>query len=185
MARGNSRKPSLSMNDLRYTEPNDQRHDDLLTRLPARPQPPMMAPTIPAPAKGKQRIEDTGPLTKKRMETIDDETSAAAIDLIKRLHAAGKPFFCWWNGTHAPAHTRAENRDKFTHGDSEYIDGMIEHDITVGTLLKALDELHGGYVEFHRGRPVPSEQALDVSCGYGFLVSRTQFMGGLQYRFGL
>lgn len=92
---------------------------------------------------GKQTIEDTGALTKKRMETIDDETSAAAIDFIKRQHAAGKPFFCWWNGTrmHLRTHVRAEHRGKYTHGDSEYLDGMIEHDITVGTLLKALDEL--------------------------------------------
>src|SRR5580693_4405972 len=44
---------------------------------------------------GKQIIEDTGPLTKKRMETVDDETSAAAIDYMKRQHAANKPFFCW------------------------------------------------------------------------------------------
>jgi len=92
---------------------------------------------------GKQRIEDTGPLTKKRMETVDDETSAAAIDFIKRQHAAGKPFFVWWNGTrmHLRTHVRAEHRGKYTHGDSEYIDGMIEHDITVGTLLKVLDDL--------------------------------------------
>jgi len=92
---------------------------------------------------GKQRIEDTGPLTKKRMETIDDETSAAAIDFIKRQHAAGKPFFVWWNGTrmHLRTHVRPEHRGKYTHGDSEYIDGMIEHDITVGDLLKALDDL--------------------------------------------
>jgi arylsulfatase len=92
---------------------------------------------------GKQRIEDTGALTKKRMETVDDETSAAAIDFIKRQTAAGKPFFCWWNGTrmHLRTHVRAEHRGVYTHGDSEYIDGMIEHDITVGTLLKALDDL--------------------------------------------
>ncbi|KLT70787.1 arylsulfatase [Flavobacterium sp. ABG] len=92
---------------------------------------------------GKQKIEDTGALTKKRMETVDDETSAAAIDFIKRQHAAGKPFFCWWNGTrmHLRTHVRAEHRGKYTHGDSEYIDGMIEHDITVGDLLKALDDL--------------------------------------------
>ena len=57
---------------------------------------------------GKQTIEDTGALTKKRMETIDDETSAAAIDFMKRQQAAGKPFFCWFNGdAHAPAHARA------------------------------------------------------------------------------
>ncbi|AXB56039.1 arylsulfatase [Flavobacterium fluviale] len=92
---------------------------------------------------GKQRIEDTGPLTKKRMETVDDETSAAAIDFIKRQNAAGKPFFCWFNATrmHLRTHVRAEHRGRYTHGDSEYIDGMIEHDETIGTILKALDDL--------------------------------------------
>jgi arylsulfatase A-like enzyme len=92
---------------------------------------------------GKQKIEDTGALTKKRMETIDDETSAAAIDYMKRQHAAGKPFFCWWNGTrmHLRTHVRPEHRGRYKHGDSEYIDGMMEHDDTVGTLLKALDEM--------------------------------------------
>ena len=92
---------------------------------------------------GKQTIEDTGPLTKKRMETIDDETSAAAIDYMKRQHAAGKPFFCWFNATrmHLRTHVRAEHRGRYKHGDSEYIDGMIEHDETIGTLLKALDDL--------------------------------------------
>lgn len=92
---------------------------------------------------GKQKIEDTGPLTKKRMETVDDETSNAAIDYIKRQHAAGKPFFCWYNGTrmHLRTHVRAEHRGRYKHGDSEYIDGMIEHDEIVGNLLKVLDEL--------------------------------------------
>jgi arylsulfatase A-like enzyme len=92
---------------------------------------------------GKQTIEDTGPLTKKRMETIDDETSAASIDFMKRQHAAGKPFFVWFNATrmHLRTHVRAEHRGRYTHGDSEYIDGMIEHDETVGSLLKALDEM--------------------------------------------
>ncbi len=92
---------------------------------------------------GKQTIEDTGALTKKRMETIDDETSAAAIDFMKRQQAAGKPFFCWFNATrmHLRTHVRAEHRGRYTHGDSEYIDGMLEHDDTVGTLLKALDDM--------------------------------------------
>ena len=92
---------------------------------------------------GKQKIEDTGALTKKRMETIDDETSAAAIDFIKRQSASGKPFFCWFNATrmHLRTHVRAEHRGRYTHGDSEYIDGMIEHDETIGSILKALDEL--------------------------------------------
>ena len=92
---------------------------------------------------GKQTIEDTGALTKKRMETIDDETSAAAIDFMKRQHAAGKPFFTWFNATrmHLRTHVRAEHRGRYKHGDSEYIDGMMEHDDTIGTLLKALDDM--------------------------------------------
>jgi arylsulfatase len=93
---------------------------------------------------GKQTIEDTGPLTKKRMETIDDDTSAAAIDFMQREAKAGKPFFCWMNTTrmHMRTHVRAEHRDKpgFT-ARTEYADGMIEHDQTVGTILKALDDL--------------------------------------------
>jgi len=92
---------------------------------------------------GLQTIEDSGPLTKKRMETIDDETSAAAIDYMNREHAAGKPFFCWFNATrmHLRTHVRPEHRGRYTHGDSEYIDGMLEHDDTIGTLLKTLDDL--------------------------------------------
>jgi arylsulfatase len=92
---------------------------------------------------GKQTIEDTGPLTKKRMETIDDKTSTAAIDYMKRQHTAGKPFFVWFNSTrmHLRTHVRAEHRGRYKHGDSEYIDGMMEHDDTVGTLLKALDDM--------------------------------------------
>jgi arylsulfatase A-like enzyme len=92
---------------------------------------------------GKQTIEDTGALTKKRMETIDDETSAAAIDYMKRQHAAGKPFFVWFNSTrmHLRTHVRAAHRGRYRHGDSEYIDGMEEHDDTVGTLLKTLDDM--------------------------------------------
>jgi arylsulfatase A-like enzyme len=92
---------------------------------------------------GKQTIEDTGALTKKRMETIDDETSSAAIDFMKRQQAAGKPFFTWFNSTrmHLRTHVREGHRGRYTHGDSEYIDGMMEHDDTVGTLLKALDDM--------------------------------------------
>ncbi|MBX5164918.1 MULTISPECIES: arylsulfatase [unclassified Rhizobium] len=92
---------------------------------------------------GKQTIEDTGALTKKRMETIDDETSAAAIDYMKRQQSAGKPFFCWFNATrmHLRTHVREGHRGRYTHGDSEYIDGMMEHDDTVGTLLKSLDDM--------------------------------------------
>ena len=93
---------------------------------------------------GKQTIEDTGPLTRKRMETIDDETSAAAIDYIQRQSKAGKPFFCWYNSTrmHVRTHVRPEHRSpKGVTARTEYADGMVEHDATVGTLLKALDDL--------------------------------------------
>jgi arylsulfatase len=92
---------------------------------------------------GKQTIEDTGALTKKRMETIDDETSAAAIDFMKRQQAAGKPFFCWFNSTrmHLRTHVRAAHRGRYKHGDSEYIDGMQEHDDTIGLILKAVDDM--------------------------------------------
>lgn len=92
---------------------------------------------------GKQTIEDTGPLTKKRMETIDDETSSAAIEFMRRQQEAGKPFFCWFNSTrmHLRTHVREGHRGVYKHGDSEYIDGMIEHDNTVGSLLKTLEDL--------------------------------------------
>jgi len=93
---------------------------------------------------GKQSIEDTGPLSRKRMETVDDETSAAAIDFIGRQVRANTPFFCWYNSTrmHFRTHVRSEHRDRpgFT-SRTEYADGMIEHDATVGQILKALDDL--------------------------------------------
>jgi arylsulfatase A-like enzyme len=93
---------------------------------------------------GKQTIEDTGPLTSKRMETIDDETSSAAIDFIQRQARAGKPFFCWFNATrmHLRTHVRPEHRDKpGLTARTEYADGMIEHDNHVGLVLKSLDDL--------------------------------------------
>jgi arylsulfatase len=90
---------------------------------------------------GKQTIEDTGPLTKKRMETIDDDTSNAAIDFIKRQAQANRPFFCWWNGTRMHLYTHVRPEYKGRSGLSEYMDGMIEHDGHVGDLLKALDDL--------------------------------------------
>ena len=86
-------------------------------------------------------ITDTGPLTKKRMETIDDETSTAALDFIDRQVKAGKPFFCWWNATrmHCRTHVKAEHRG--LSGQDEYGDGMVEHDAHVGLFLKQLDDL--------------------------------------------
>jgi len=94
-----------------------------------------------ADGKGGQTIENTGPLTKKRMETIDDETVAAAKEYIQRQAKAGKPFYVWWNGTrmHFRTHVKAENRG--ISGQDEYSDGMVEHDMHVGILLKVIDEL--------------------------------------------
>jgi arylsulfatase len=90
---------------------------------------------------GKQKIEDTGPLTKKRMETVDDETVAAAIDFIKRQVKAGKPFFTWWNGTRMHFRTYVKEELRGISGQDEYSDGMVEHDMHVGQLLDLLDEL--------------------------------------------
>jgi len=92
---------------------------------------------------GKQRIEDTGPLTKKRMETIDDETTGAAKNFITRQHAAGTPFFVWMNTTHMHAftHTKPESVGQAGRWQSPYHDTMIDHDKNVGELLDLLDQL--------------------------------------------
>jgi arylsulfatase len=94
-----------------------------------------------ADGKGGQKIENTGLLTKKRMETVDDETIAAAKDFIQRSVKAGTPFFVWWNGTrmHFRTHVKAEHRG--ISGQDEYSDGMVEHDMHVGQLLKLIDDL--------------------------------------------
>jgi arylsulfatase len=94
-----------------------------------------------ADGKGGQKIENTGPLTRQRMETIDEETLAATKDFIERQQRAGKPFFAWWNATrmHFRTHVKAEHRG--ISGQDEYGDGMVEHDAQVGELLKQLDEL--------------------------------------------
>lgn len=96
-----------------------------------------------ADGKGGQTIENLGPLTKKRMETIDEESLAAAKDFIKRHHEAGKPFFCWWNGTrmHFRTHVKDEHIGISGKSGDEYHDGMVEHDMHVGELLKLIDEL--------------------------------------------
>jgi arylsulfatase A-like enzyme len=92
---------------------------------------------------GMQKIEDTGPLTAKRMETIDDETTSAAIDFMTRQSKAGKPFFCWVNTTrmHLFTHVRASMKGQSGMPGNEYADGMVEHDMDVGKILKALDDL--------------------------------------------
>ncbi len=97
---------------------------------------------IKAAADGE--IEDTGPLTRKRMETVDDETSAAAIDFIQRQVDADTPFFTWMNTTrmHARTHVRPEHRDQpGLTARTEYADGMIETDAVIGTILDKIDEL--------------------------------------------
>jgi arylsulfatase len=92
---------------------------------------------------GRQKIEDTGPLTRKRMETCDDEFVAAAKDFIKRQHAAGKPFFVWVNTTHMHCftHTKPESLGQAGRWQSPYHDTMIDHDRNVGELLDFVDEL--------------------------------------------
>src|SRR5262249_4146952 len=87
------------------------------------------------------KIEDTGPLTKKRMETVDEEFLAAALDFIDRQHKADKPFFCYFNSTrmHIFTHLKPESDGKT--GGGLYPDGMVEHDGHVGQLLKKLDDL--------------------------------------------
>jgi arylsulfatase A-like enzyme len=92
---------------------------------------------------GKQKIEDTGPLTKKRMETIDDEILAAAQDYIGRQVEAETPFFVWFNTTHMHlrTHTKPESLGQAGPGQSPYHDTMIDHDRTVGALLDYVDEL--------------------------------------------
>jgi arylsulfatase A-like enzyme len=89
------------------------------------------------------KIEDTGPLTAKRMETIDDETTAAAQAFITKQAKAGTPFFVWMNATrmHLFTHVRPEFRGKSGRPGDEYGDGMWEHDQDVGKLLKTLDDL--------------------------------------------
>ena len=89
------------------------------------------------------RIEDTGPLTKKRMETCDDEFLAAAQDFIERAHAADTPFFVWFNTTHMHfrTHPKKESVGQSGRWQSEYHDVMIDHDKHIGALLDLLDKL--------------------------------------------
>jgi arylsulfatase A-like enzyme len=92
---------------------------------------------------GKQTIKDTGALTKKRMETCDDDFAARSVDFLKRQHAAGKPVFLWVNFTHMHfrTHVKPESIGQSGRWQSEYHDAMIDHDKNVGTVLKALDDL--------------------------------------------
>ncbi|MEM1282094.1 MAG: arylsulfatase, partial [Chlamydiota bacterium] len=87
------------------------------------------------------KIEDTGPLTKKRMETIDEEVTKEAIRFIEEAHKADNPFFVWWNSTRMHIWTHLKEASKGVTGLGVYADGMVEHDALVGQLLKKLDEL--------------------------------------------
>ena len=92
---------------------------------------------------GKQTIKDAGPLTKKRMETCDDEFAERSVDFLKRQKAAGKPVFLWVNFTHMHfrTHTKPESIGQSGRWQSPYHDTMIDHDKNVGQVLKALDDL--------------------------------------------
>ncbi|SDA98098.1 arylsulfatase [Sinorhizobium sp. NFACC03] len=89
------------------------------------------------------KIEDTGALNSKRMETIDDETTAAAIGFMEKQVKEGKPFFTWMNTTrmHLFTHIRPEYQGQSGMPGNDYADGMVEHDNDVGKLLKAIDDL--------------------------------------------
>ena len=90
---------------------------------------------------GKQKVENTGPLDTKRMETVDEEFLAAATDFIDRQHKAGKPFFCWFNTTRMHVFTRLKAASQGKTGLGVEADGMVELDGYVGQLLKQLDDL--------------------------------------------
>jgi arylsulfatase A-like enzyme len=94
-----------------------------------------------ADGKGGQKIEDTGPLTRKRMETADTEFLNKSLDFIERAHKAGKPFFVWHNSTRMHVWTHLSEKYKGKSGYGLYADGMMELDDGVGALLKKLDDL--------------------------------------------
>lgn len=96
-----------------------------------------------ADGKGGQKIENTGPLTSKRMETVDEEFLAAAKSFIKAADDAGEPFFVWFNTTHMhlKTHAKPESLGQAGRWQSEYHDVMVDHDRNIGQMLDMLDEL--------------------------------------------
>ena len=94
-----------------------------------------------ADGKGGQSIEDTGPLTAKRMETIDEEVHEKAMDFVDRSVKAKKPFFLWYNSTRMHVWTHLKKASQGKTGIGLYPDGMVEHDGFVGEVLKKLDDL--------------------------------------------
>jgi arylsulfatase len=94
-----------------------------------------------ADGKGGQKIENTGPLTKKRMETIDEEVTALALRFIDDAHKADKPFFLWYNTTAMHFRTHCADKNKGKSGQGFYNDVMVNHDENIGIMLNKLDEL--------------------------------------------
>jgi arylsulfatase A-like enzyme len=94
-----------------------------------------------ADGKGGQRIEDTGPLTKKRMETIDEEITEHALDFIEKCHKEDKPFFVWYNTTAMHFRTHCAEKHAGKSGQGFYNDVMVAHDENIGRMLDKLDEL--------------------------------------------
>jgi arylsulfatase A-like enzyme len=90
---------------------------------------------------GKQKCEDTGPLTRKRMETVDDEFLKSGIDFMERANKAGKPFFVWFASSRMHIYTHLTPQWKGKTGLGVYADGMVEHDSQVGQLLAELKKL--------------------------------------------
>jgi arylsulfatase A-like enzyme len=90
---------------------------------------------------GSQKITDTGPLTKKRMETVDEEFVQAGLDFMTRANKSGTPFFCWFNSTRMHVWTHLKRQSEGVTGLGVYPDGMVEHDGHVGKLLNHLDKL--------------------------------------------
>jgi arylsulfatase A-like enzyme len=87
------------------------------------------------------KIEDTGPLTRKRMETIDEDVTTAAIKFMEKAVKADKPFFVWWNSTRMHIWTHLKPSSQGVTGLGVYADGMVEHDGMVGQLLDSLETL--------------------------------------------
>ena len=87
------------------------------------------------------RIEDTGPLTKQRMETVDEEFLEGALDFMDRSEASGEPFFLWFNSTRMHVWTHLKEESVGVTGQGIYADGMAEHDGHVGQILDKIEEL--------------------------------------------
>ena len=90
---------------------------------------------------GKQKCEDTGPLTRKRMETVDEEVTAGAIKFMDKAVQDHKPFFIWWNSSRMHVFTHLKKESEGKTGLGVYADGMVEHDGQVGELLAELRKL--------------------------------------------